>query len=138
MAPYVQGTDLKGIHCFSITSYFTPVFNDNELLLRLGDIASIKKVLSVLAFYHFAPTSSNNPSGPCELKNCFVSLVPPIIYQHLPYQTLSQKANKKAKTKTYNSQYSLVVTHPTTNWPLTRFSWPIGREAELSGCYGRM
>ena len=49
-----------------------------------------------------------------------------------------KKSAKPQKSKTYNSQYSLVVTHPTTNWPLTRFSWPIGREAELSGCYGRM
>ena len=49
-----------------------------------------------------------------------------------------QVRSVRPKSKTYNSQYSLVVTHPTTNWPLTRFSWPIRREAELSGCYGRM
>ena len=34
--------------------------------------------------------------------------------------------------KTYSSQYSLVVTHPTTNWSLRRLSWLIGREADIS------
>jgi hypothetical protein len=30
----------------------------------------------------------------------------------------SRKGNGKKKAKTYNSRYSLVVTHPTTNLPI--------------------
>ena len=41
-----------------------------------------------------------------------------------------KKVGKTEKIKTYSSQYSLVVTHPTTNWSLHRLSWLIGREAD--------
>tara|TARA_R110002060_G_scaffold56038_2_gene66415 strand:+ start:637 stop:957 length:321 start_codon:yes stop_codon:yes gene_type:complete len=39
------------------------------------------------------------------------------------------KSKKKKNPKTYNSRYSLVVTHPTTNLPITCLSM-----AERTGC----
>ena len=48
-------------------------------------------------------------------------------------QNLAQRGQKMGeKCNTFNSQDSLVVTHPTTNWPLDSFSVMSGRGSEFS------
>lgn len=50
----------------------------------------------------------------------------------------NMKKDEKDKDKTYNSRYSLLATHPTTNLPLWSLWMQSGRDGRFSRVCGRM